>query len=168
MPSPVGHALGGLAAGFLGTRDRRWGVPLACAALAALPDIDLILPITHRGPTHSITAGIVTSAVAFAVLTTMKWKPRLRTAVTLGVAVLTHVLFDWLAADSAAPRGVMAFWPVSRAFYVSDVDLFAAVERRYWRDDFLRTNGIALARELAVLVPIVWLARTWVRRSAGP
>lgn len=144
-------------------------MPLTCAVLAALPDIDLILPITHRGPTHSVTAGIITCAVAYAVLTAMNGiRARLGRAVTLGVAVLTHVLFDWLAADSAAPRGVMAFWPFSHSFFVSDVELFGPIERRYWRDDFVRTNAISLAREVAILVPVVWLARKWVRGSVGP
>ena len=64
MPSPVGHVLAGLTAGWLAqslpgpTRVRRLAmtsVPMVCACLAIAPDVDLVLT-THRAYTHSIGA----------------------------------------------------------------------------------------------------------------
>jgi len=52
----------------------------------------------------------------------------------------------------------MAFWPVSTGYYISNLDLFGAVDRRYWIDGFWRRNIAAFARELAILVPLAWLA----------
>jgi len=160
VPSPVGHALAGLAVGSLATRDGRWRLPLICAAAAALPDIDLVLPIAHRGPTHSIVAGLLTAATVFVALAATRRSPNpARIAAATGAAVLTHVLLDWLSADRATPRGLMAFWPWDDAYYISDLDVFSVIERRYWREDFISVNATALARELVILVPIAWLAR---------
>jgi hypothetical protein len=57
MPSPIGHALGGIAAGWgrVPRRDMAGAAILAAVSLA--PDLDL-LPVfqTHRGPSHSIGA----------------------------------------------------------------------------------------------------------------
>src|SRR5437868_5351349 len=85
MPSPFGHALGGILAAW--TADlipgrRVWrtaaptetffrragnGVTLLCAALAAAPDIDLVLPLQHRSVTHSVGAAAFVFIVAMAV-----------------------------------------------------------------------------------------------------
>src|SRR5690349_18228873 len=56
MPSPVGHALGGIIAGGMVSRSRdRWTLG-AVAMAGTLADIDFLLPLPHRGPTHSLGA----------------------------------------------------------------------------------------------------------------
>jgi hypothetical protein len=163
MPSPVGHALGGLTVGLLLARDPRWRLPLACAVAATLPDLDLLLPIVHRGPTHSVTAAAVAGLLMFAVGRS-KVSDRWRLAAGVGLAVLLHVVFDWLSQDSTDPRGVMALWPWTSTYFVSDLDLFNAVDRRYWRPGFLRRNTIALTREILILAPVVLLVLLSRRR----
>jgi len=91
MPTPIGHALAGVAAAWiadLAPGDRAWrtatpsaswyeragnGVTLACAFLATLPDIDLVwlpwFPRQHRTVTHSIGAVIVVGLTALIVRT---------------------------------------------------------------------------------------------------
>ena len=160
MPSPVGHALGGLTVGLLLARDPTWRLPLACALAATLPDLDLVLPVAHRGPTHSVTAAVVAGLA-------MMVAGRGRLAVGVGLAVLTHLTFDWLSQDSTDPRGVMAWWPWTSTYYVSDLDVFNAVDRRYWRPGFVRRNTIALARELLILGPFVVFILLSRRRSRG-
>ena len=163
MPSPVGHALGGLAVGFLLTSRAHWRLLAACAVAAALADADFLLPMRHRGPSHSV------GAAALAGLATYAWfkfaRPRGdagRVALAIALAYGTHVLFDWLGADSSAPRGLMALWPFSSAFYISDLDLFHSVDRRYWLDGFWRRNTMAVSREVAILAPLAggayWMA----------
>ncbi len=165
MPSPVGHALAGTAIAALVTRDRSWRLAVVCAAAAALADIDFLLPVRHRGPTHSIAASIVAFAVASGVLGLRDgYVRRIRVAVAVGLAVLSHVLLDWLGQDSSTPRGVMAFWPFSSAYHISDLSVFNAVDRRYWLDGFWQRNTIAVMREVAILLPIAWLARRLLRQ----
>ncbi len=165
MPSPVGHILAGLAIGSFTSRDRSWSLPVACAAAAVLPDIDFLLPVAHRGPTHSIAAALAAAAVTF-LLVSFQGKDfsRFRVATAIGLAVLSHVLLDWLGQDSSSPRGLMAFWPLTSTYFVSDLNIFNAVDRRYWLPGFWRRNTIAVLREIAILLPIAWLSMS---RSRG-
>ena len=168
MPSPIGHALGGIAAGSLISPrpDRRTIALFATAGILA--DIDLLLPMVHRGPAHSLTAAALAFAAALIVLT---WKTRsatsVRLAAAIGAAYLTHILLDWLGEDGGPPRGIMALWPFSSSFYVSGLDLFHRVERRYWRHDFWQDNAAALLTEVAILAPAAWLALRGVRMRRG-
>jgi membrane-bound metal-dependent hydrolase YbcI (DUF457 family) len=76
MPSPIGHALAGVAvawsAGRLAqpaTAARRVSVRFTalCAALAMAPDLDLLIQPTHRTVTHSVGAVALVFIVAIAV-----------------------------------------------------------------------------------------------------
>jgi len=130
-----------------------------------LPDLDILLPIPHRGPTHSVAAAGIVFATALLMLRGRRWKAeRVRVATAIAVGVLSHTLLDWLGADSSTPRGVMALWPVSTRYYISDLDIFAAVDRRYWLPGFWQRNIAALARELVILVPLTWLAMARLKR----
>jgi hypothetical protein len=159
MPSPVGHILAGLAVGAAVNRRSDWALPLVCGVAAALPDADFLLPIRHRGPTHSVLAAAVGVAVTLAVLIVARVeRDRLRISVAIGLAVLSHVLLDWLGKDSSTPRGVMALWPWTTTYYMSELNIFDAIDRRYWLDGFWRRNSIAVLKELVILLPIVWLS----------
>lgn len=76
MPSPVGHALAGVAVALAGNRQPapfafhrflRQPLTLCAVALAALPDADLLLTGFHRTATHSLLATLVITIVAMAV-----------------------------------------------------------------------------------------------------
>jgi inner membrane protein len=85
MPSPVGHALAGVAVAWaadLAPGRRAWRttdpaaslfaraggtLTLVCGALAVAPDLDLLFLSRHRAITHSLGAVIVTFIVATAV-----------------------------------------------------------------------------------------------------
>lgn len=170
MPSPVGHVLGGLAAGWLveaPQRDRRW---LVYGAAGALPDLDLIVG-SHRGPTHSLIAAVVVGLAVAAFASRACASAPWRLGATAGAAWASHVLLDWLGSDTSAPIGVMALWPFSRAYFESGLHLFMAVSRRYWLPEFFGHNVRALARELAVLLPVVaaigWWRGVGARTRAG-
>ena len=176
MPSPIGHALGGIAVGALMSRRADWRVVGACAVAAVFPDIDFLLPMQHRGPSHSLGAAALAFA-ASAVFLSMRsgGRDRLRTAAAVALAYASHVLLDWLGADSSTPHGVMALWPVSNAFYVSGLDVFNAVERRYWLSGFWTRNALAVLRELLILGPIAVISasaghrvRSYRQRAAAP
>jgi membrane-bound metal-dependent hydrolase YbcI (DUF457 family) len=163
MPSPLGHALGGIAAGWMiepprepSTRELVRSATLF-AAVAMFPDIDLLFN-WHQGPTHSLGAAMI-AGLAVAAVTR---RPRL--AIAAACAYASHVLLDWLGADTAPPFGVMALWPFSYEHYLSRLDVFAGV-LRFYRPGFWIYNIKAVARELLILVPIAWLVyRTRARR----
>jgi inner membrane protein len=140
-----------------------WRLLAVCAVVATLPDADFFLPMQHRGPSHSVGAAAAAGVIAFLGLRLAGMHDPSRLAVVMAAAYGTHVLFDWLGADSSAPRGLMALWPFSSDFYISNLNVFHSVDRRYWLDGFWKRNTIAGLRELVILVPLVvaaWFART--------
>jgi hypothetical protein len=149
MPSPVGHALGGIAAGvpIVGRcRVALWTLGAAGAAA----DLDLMIG-THRGFSHSVGAAIVAGLIAWIATRSWRW------GAAIGAAWGSHVLLDWLGADSWPPLGIPALWPFSDAYYRSPITLFPAVSRQYWLGTrFVYFNAIALAVELIILLPIAW------------
>ena len=185
MPSPAGHLIAGVAVAWaaeafapLHPRVLDAGRPpaaapivtplvLACAALALAPDLDLLLA-SHRTYTHSIAAAAL-AAVAGGAMARALRLPGLATGLTCGLAVASHIALDWLGHDTSTPRGLMALWPVSSAYYYSGLDLFADISRRYWKpEEFLLKNAVSVAREVAILAPALagayWLHQ---RRREG-
>ncbi len=195
MPSPLGHALGGLAAAWAadlvpGHHSRRMApapsrapfvsraggsLTLACVALAVLPDLDLAFQ-AHRSLSHSVGAVVLVTIIAAAVTAwvTRRHAPErrvgiLRVAATCGLAYATHLLLDWLAVDMREPFGLQALWPFSQDWYISGANLFPRTERRSILTlPSIRTNLIALAWETAIMLPIVLLLwRVRVKTPAG-
>jgi membrane-bound metal-dependent hydrolase YbcI (DUF457 family) len=168
MPSPVGHAIAGIAAGWIVAGARRAPLQTAALAVAATaPDLDLLVG-AHSGPTHGLGAAVIAGVLAWIAARYIRaLRPATagataRFVLAIALAYASHTLLDWLSTDTSPPIGIMALWPVSREYYESSLHLFFAISRRYWRPDFWALNMRALARELIVLLPvlaIVWLAR---------
>ncbi len=171
MPTPFGHALGGLAAGALlvgrmapSVRFGRRRLPLLVAfgLIGMLPDIDILLG-GHRGVTHSVGAALAVGGLAAAV--------DRRPGVWLGLATAygTHVVLDWLGTDTEPPLGVMALWPFNHTFYLSSYQWFPSVCRQYWLAGCWVNLARAVWWELLLLGPValagVLLARH--RRRGG-
>jgi membrane-bound metal-dependent hydrolase YbcI (DUF457 family) len=186
MPSPIGHALAGIAVAWgadLLPGNRAWrtapgpaswyvragnGLTLTCAALAAAPDLDLMIRAFHRSITHSFVSIAVVAAVA-AVSAARARLPVARIAFMCAAAWASHMLLDWLAADPSSPRGIQALWPFSDTRFISGWDVFPGTERRdIFSASSLRLNLTALVMELAFMTPVVaglWLVR--VKALAG-
>jgi membrane-bound metal-dependent hydrolase YbcI (DUF457 family) len=179
VPSPIGHVLGGVAAGWLvaGTaaaphhrrRDTQHGAPdwmreaTLFGSIGAAPDLDLLFG-AHSTYTHSLGAVVLTAgAVLF-------WTrgPQPRVALACAAAVASHILLDWLGSDTTPPIGIMALWPLTREFYQSPFHVFMAISRRWWLPGFYLQNGLAVLWELAILVPIVIVTRMFRTRGPGP
>jgi membrane-bound metal-dependent hydrolase YbcI (DUF457 family) len=179
MPSSVGHALAGVAAAWtvdLVPGDRAWrtgppqaswyrragnGLTALCAALAAAPDLDLLLH-THRSYTHSIGAVALTGLVA-AVVATRYHQPVARVVSMCAAAYATHLALDWVSADTLPPYGLQMWWPFSNGWFISGWDLFRQTERHnFFSAASFRTNALALMQEVAILAPpllLLWLVR---------
>ena len=152
MPSPVGHALGGLIVGEVLAPTAL----ILCAVAGVAPDVDFLWG-GHNRQTHSLGAAVIAGVVVLA------WKrnPRLALAVMLSWA--SHVVFDWLGSDDTPPLGVMALWPLNSNFYFADAYVFEAISRRYWLDNFFSHNAWAVMKEILILGPVASVA-WWLRR----
>lgn len=175
MPSPIGHMLGGVIAGWLiagregssrnpsagGLPARRaWRQAATFAAIGTAPDLDLLVG-THSTYTHSIGAVALT---AFSVFLWYRGR-RLRLALACGAAVASHIVLDWLGSDSTPPIGIMALWPFTGEFYQSPFFVFMAITRRWWLPQFYTWNLVAALREVAILGPIAFVAWTLRRHD---
>lgn len=140
--------------------------------------MDFLLPLRHRGASHSLGAALLAALVVFFALALTGRRadglPRWQIAAALGLAYASHTLLDWLGADSSTPRGLMALWPVSSAYYISGLDVFNSVDRRYWLPGFWARNTVTVLRELALLGPLAGLSmyrilgRSFVRGAPPP
>jgi membrane-bound metal-dependent hydrolase YbcI (DUF457 family) len=177
MPSPVGHALAGLAVGVLaaGPRNlvRALDPPAArrpidtallamlpMAVLAVVPDVDLLFGV-HSIYTHSLGAAIIVLLIARVVTGAWRW------AIAACLAYASHILLDWLGHDTTPPRGIMALWPITRAYFESDLHLFLPISRRYWIPGFLAHNLTAVAREVLCVGPLAFFAYWRLTHVAG-
>ena len=159
MPSPFGHALGGVLTAWLAdlvpTRrsprparhPESWfqragdGLTVACAVLAA----------------------VCLVACATALVCVVRGGPLARIIWTCTAAYASHLLLDWTAVDKTVPRGVQLLWPFDHRFYISGWNVFRQTERRgLFSLRTMTTNGVALMQEIAILLPplvAVWLIR---------
>ena len=185
MPSPIGHALAGVAVAWFaegsGTRVQSSGLQwadgvagkpatpltwltLVCAALAVVPDLDLLVPFPfHRTATHSVLAAALVTIVAAAVTGWVTGRVSWRLAAICGGAYATHILLDWAGADDNPPFGIQPFWPLSDGWFIAPLVLFPGTERQDLLS--LRTlviNLKAVAAELAIFGTLA--AALYVRR----
>ena len=168
MPSPVGHALGGFAFGWLAARSSRLRYPLLTAVtfatLGAIPDVDILVEGTHRLYTHSIAAVALVAVLAAISLRAVgaDASDRWRLALAATLAYGSHLLLDWLGDDRSVPYGLRALWPFTETYFQSDLRWFPQVERRYWLPGFWTANLRAVGYELLMLSPLVAFA-IWAR-----
>ena len=161
MPSPVGHALGGIAAGWrlIPQQERRTAALLAAIAIA--PDLDLLVG-THRGASHSVGAAVIAGLSAALLL----GPGRVRWGLAAALAWGSHVLLDWLSNDTRPPLGIMALWPFTHDYYKAGIEIFPPVSRRYWESRFWLYNLRAIVAEMLMLGPVTGFVWWWSRRRA--
>ena len=155
MPSPIGHALGGMALGCLIAPRLGRGAAVAgltYAAIGVAPDLDLLVG-SHSTYTHSLGAVGIVFLAAWAV------SRRPRVAAAIAAAWASHLLLDWLGSDTSPPIGIMALWPFSREHYQSSFYVFDAISRRYWLpEQFVWSNVKAAMREVLILGPVAGIS----------
>jgi inner membrane protein len=180
MPSPIGHTLAALAIRWIGRpagrdpdatpRARMLGpLSVACAAVAVLPDLDLLFYRWHRTVTHSVGATLIVMIIAAVVTGKVTGRIGWRVVLVVGAAHASHVLLDWLGVDRLPPRGLQALWPFSQEWYISGWDIFLPTERRNALSvASLLTNLRAVIGEIAILGPIALVAWLATRRRRSP
>lgn len=172
MPTPIGHALVGLAIAWSAESIRRvpLGTPalstlaVTCAALATAPDLDFIYPPVHRMMSHSVTA-VAAVVVLMAVVARRAYPhaPGLFALVS-ALAYASHLALDWMGTDTNLARGIQLWWPFSDGWFISSLEVFRVTRLRgFFTPGVMRMNGLAVVQELLIIAPIVWGA--WLLRS---
>jgi membrane-bound metal-dependent hydrolase YbcI (DUF457 family) len=170
MPTPIGHALGGIVAGCIAgptSADvplgrRRVPVLLFFALLGMLPDIDLLISDSHRQATHSLVAACAVGLLAVVVAPGRPWV-WLASAAAYG----SHLLLDWLGSDTVAPLGIMALWPFETTHFESPYHWFYPVCREYWLLDCWVGLVWSVWYELLIIGPLA-LASVLLTRRRRP
>jgi membrane-bound metal-dependent hydrolase YbcI (DUF457 family) len=173
MPSPIGHILAGVAVALAADMaspsvwsrvEFRTGVAVL-AALAALPDLDLIYPPMHRAVTHSLGSVILITIMGTVVTGWVTGRRSTGFGLLCGIAWGSHLLLDWLGVDPNPPSGIKALWPFSDGWFISSLQIFPGTERRQlFTVAAFATNLYAIALEAAILAPVV--AALWALRLA--
>jgi membrane-bound metal-dependent hydrolase YbcI (DUF457 family) len=167
VPSPIGHALGAVAAGWAVARPAASRPDLVVqvgilAALGGVADLDLVVG-RHSRETHSLgAAAIVASIAAF-----LRWpiaSTRTRIWLAAFCAWMTHPLLDALSFDTSTPQGVMVWWPLTTAHWQTGWALFSSIYRNWREAGFLAHNLLAILREVLILAPVTALVWTLRRR----
>ena len=158
MPSPIGHALGGIAIAWLAVPRTNWRAAAILAAAALAPDLDLLVG-DHRGISHSVGAAAVAGAIAWsAVALGGRRRAAPRWAAAVALAWGSHIALDWLSNDTRPPLGVMGLWPATREYYKAAFEIFPPISRQCCSARFWMYNLRAVVVELVILGPLLWLA----------
>lgn len=185
MPTPIGHALGAVAAGWL-VGGRVWPGWHATVFIPRLrPVTDSLgqtrrafdVNLTNRGmavvlyavvgiaPDLDLLAGSHSTythsigAVGLVFLAAFAVSRRSRVAAAIAAAWASHLLLDWLGSDTSPPIGIMALWPFSREHYQSSLNVFEAISRRYWLpEQFVWWNLKAALKEVLILGPLAGIS----------
>jgi len=141
--------------------DRPWKLALFYALLANLPDFDYFLGLSngslnqyHRLFTHSVGFALMVGALCGVYFKTRgrRFTPMFALAFS---ACFSHVVLDFLGADTSVPHGVPALWPLSNAYFISPASLFNTLEKgEHVRDALAGVvkphNLLSLLREVLI------------------
>jgi inner membrane protein len=149
-----------------------WRLVALCAALAAVPDIDLLHIPIHRTVTHSVTAALAVTIVAAAVTGWVTARIQWTIAIACGAAYGSHIVMDWLGADASRPYGIQALWPFTDRWYMAPWSVFPGTERRsplsarsMWINFKAAVAEIGIMGSVALLA---WRTRAARKRQAAP
>lgn len=174
MATPVAHCLAGYSIYYLARSHSSTGgtavsgVLLATLLLGAnLPDLDFLPGFLfgnperfHREFSHSLAfAGM--SVLPLIIYLKASAKPGV-TGISICwlLAVLSHLLIDWLSLDTSIPSGIELLWPFSTQRFTADIPLFLGARRDELFSSFtISYNLIAITWEMLMLLPFVAACR---------
>jgi inner membrane protein len=183
MPSPIGHALTGIAVNQARPGvffANKWHEAVFFVFLANLPDFDFLPGLLtgypnlyHHGIFHSLGAALLVS-VAGGWLFAMRKRSFRNVTTVVFVMYAVHLLLDFFAGDTKPPYGMPLLWPFSNRFFLAARPIFLNIARSSRSEDFFsslfnRHNLAAVLLETLILggmAVAIWLLRR-CRRKAG-
>jgi inner membrane protein len=172
MPSPIGHALAGVA--FFEGRPglflkNKWLDALCFAFLANLPDGDFLPGLIrghpnlyHHGIFHSLGAALAIAGLS-GLFFFLKKQPAWKRSFMVFLVFYSHLLLDFFTWDFAPPYGLPIFWPFSTKYFIAAHPFFINITRsahsaNFFSSLFSRHNLDAALRELVLLGGLALLA----------
>lgn len=185
MATPLAHSLAGYAVSCFapeGHGGARWKTIALCVVMANLADLDFIPglfrnqpALYHQGMTHSIAFALLV-CLGMAALLSLKGDPFPTTFALCFGAYATHMALDLIGPDKRPPYGIPLLWPASSRCFLSPQPLLlgmrhvsktSAPASEWIRGILDRRNLLAMALEIALLAPWVFLAHWQRRRRIG-
>ena len=172
MPSPVGHALIGLAAANIVLRQKLyqsvgWLLFVVFAANAA--DLDFLpgwlagdINRFHHGISHSIGMAFIFACLC--VFISRRFTEQSRWVFILALVLyLSHLLADYLGVDRVEPYGAPFLWPLSEQYYLAPLQLFQPIEHGNLGETSLSVFAkiFSLKNLLAVLIEVIIIGPLW-------
>jgi membrane-bound metal-dependent hydrolase YbcI (DUF457 family) len=176
MPTPVGHALGGIITASLlkSNWKKNWLIFALLIFFAELPDIDFLFGIIegdankyHHQFTHSFVFVLFAALLGSIIINKLGIMHFSKSFVLFSVAGASHLIFDLLALDTSEPFGAPVFWPFWNGFVISPVTIFSDVHRSsassaFFPSLFSLHNFKTVLIEVLLLGPI--LLFLWARK----
>lgn len=178
MAGPIAHTLAAYSALIITKpemlQDRKlsyaaWGIAFA---FGNMPDADFAVAhftrtyfLQHHYFSHSIPFALLVTIACIAVLKALRQRHPLRNGFILGLLYSTHLIIDYLTEDGSSPFGIPLLWPFTDHHFYSPFIVFYSIHRGRWSQVFSWHNVVGLAIEIAVLLPVVGLARFRALRS---
>jgi len=173
MPTSVGHSLLSYIWYLVFKKNRRliknWKIILFYLFIANAPDLDFIPGIFighanrfHHGITHTLGFSIFVALILCLVSKLRKKK----SFVIFFLLYFTHVVADFLCADTSYPFGVMLFWPFTNRYFISSYTIFLDIHKTTLRSLFDLHNFKAIALEVSIFLPIIIVLRIILRRKS--
>lgn len=127
------------------------------ADLDYLPGLVVGKPnVFHHQITHSLGAAVLMAVVGGLLWPRRGGKMRFTFFVVPFVLYLSHLVLDYLCADSRAPYGLQLLWPLTDDYYISPVSLFLNLHKGQTSGHFF-TSLFAWQNLKAILVEFLWL-----------
>ncbi len=185
MPSPVGHSFIGLAiawARFLPrgsdwretgrTIRKLWRPLLFFIFIANAADVDYLPGVLtghinefHHFYTHTMVWALLVAMGAWLCWKSVNLRIGWRELFFLLALTLSHLVADYLTADSSVPYGIMVWWPVSNRYYLSAHPLFMHLQKATWGDVFQFYNIKAVWHEAVLTLPLLLCVLLFKHRS---
>lgn len=168
MPSSIGHVLAGLAVSRLRISRNPAASPNGdwpYALLAATPDLDVIADVVRRRPidyhnrrSHSLGAAVA-AGLATGLISRAFGRRFLPTMARVAAIYSSHLLLDYFGKE--AEDGLPLLWPFTGRHFAAKRPLFRTIytkKGRFFRGLVTRRNLAKVAREVAIIAPLVAVA----------
>lgn len=150
-----------------------WKMILLFVVVANLPDIDFLPGLIlddpnayhHHYLSHSLGFAVFVGAVLGYYFSRRKSRNFLWYFLLFSCVCFSHMVLDYVTADTSEPVGLPMFWPFTRSYYYAPFSVFAAVHKTGGSSASFLKSLLALHNfwvalwEIVVFVPVLTIIK---------